>query len=40
MLLTHFLRHVCQLIKQTNEKNGMAEILKDEITKKEIDKKS
>ena len=42
MLLTHFFRHVCQLIKQVDEKKvcekciRMVEILKDAIIKKEI----
>ena len=42
MLLTYFLRHVCQLIKEANEKQvfekyvRMIEILKDAIIKKEI----
>ena len=44
MLLTHFLRHVRQLIKQGNKKKSekcvrVVEILKDVIINKEIDGK-
>ena len=44
MLLTHFLRHVSQLIKQGNKKKSkkcvrVLEILKDVIINKEIDGK-
>ena len=44
MLLIHFLRHVCQLIKANEKKVSekcfrMVEILKDAIIKKEMDEK-